>query len=149
MEEDQRLRKRVFIDTNIILSGVFFSGNDSKVLSLMDIDLFTSDLAIEEAKEVIRRKYGAFGNESCKIALEELENAVMDFAGIIQKKYYSDKIHAAKKLIDKEKDSKILAAALTINPDYFITGDSDFFKPEVKKLINVCKTKDVLRELGL
>lgn len=143
------MKKKVFIDTNVLISGTFYLGNESKLLSLMDIDLCASDLVIEEAKGVILRKFELFGVESSKIALEELENSVMDFSEIIQEKDYSHKIKKAKELVNKEKDSKILAAALTIKPDYFITGDSDFFQPKVKELINVCKTNDILRELGL
>ena len=143
------MKKKLFVDTNIILSGIFFPGNESKLLSLMDIELYTSDLAIDEAKEVIRRKFEAFGMESSKIALEEFEHAIMDFKGIIQEKDYFRHLKTAKENIKAEKDSKILAAALTIKPDYFITGDSDFFQARIKRLINVCKTKDALRELGL
>lgn len=143
------MRIKVFVDTNIILSGTFFSGNESKLLSLMAIDLYTSDFAVAEAKEVIRRKFEGFGVESSKIALKELEHSLMDFAGIIQEKGYCHKLEEAIKIISKDKDAKILAAALTVRPDYLITGDSDFFISSIRKIINVCKTKDVLRELGL
>jgi len=143
------LRKKIFVDTNILLSGVFFSGNEAKILSLMDIDLYTSDYVIKEAKEVIRRKFETFGVESCKVALEELEHAVMDFEEIIQEKSYAHNLEMARSLINKPKDVPILAAVLSIKPDYFITGDNHFFTPEVKKIINVCKTRRVLEELGL
>lgn len=37
------MRYRVFIDTNILLSGIFFEGNESKVLDLLEVDLITSE----------------------------------------------------------------------------------------------------------
>lgn len=143
------MKKKVFIDTNILLSGIFFSGNESKLLSLLEIDLITSDLVLEEAREVVRRKFQVFGVESFKVALEELENALMDFTEIIQKKDYIHKFKTARELIDKEKDSRILAAVLAVKPDYFVTGDTDFYTLKIKKILAVCKTREILAALKL
>ncbi len=41
------MRYKVFIDTNILLSGIFFEGNESKILDLVEIDLVTSEDVID------------------------------------------------------------------------------------------------------
>lgn len=50
------MRFKVFIDTNILLSGVFFEGNESKILDLVEIDLVTSEDVVEELRKVVKKK---------------------------------------------------------------------------------------------
>ena len=35
-----------------MISGTFFEGNESKLLSLEDVDLYTSDVVVKELKDV-------------------------------------------------------------------------------------------------
>jgi predicted nucleic acid-binding protein len=53
----------------------------------------------------------------------------------------------AEQLISHKKDVPILAAVLTVRPDYFLTGDLHFFSEKVKKVINVKTTKEFLAEI--
>ena len=46
------MRKKIFVDTNVVISGTFFEGNESKLLSLEDVDLYTSDVVVKELKDV-------------------------------------------------------------------------------------------------
>jgi len=43
-----------------------------------------------------------------------------------------------------KKDVPILVSALKASPDFFITGDKDFNSEEIKKMLNVIKTRDFL-----
>ena len=63
------MRKKVFVDTNVIISGIFFYGNEAKLLSLVDIDLITSDTVTSEVKQVAIRKFDSLRIENKKIAL--------------------------------------------------------------------------------
>ena len=143
------MRKKIFVDTNIIISGIFFSGNEAKLISLEEIDLYTSDVVIEELKDVAISKFRSLKMEDKRLALVEIERSLVDFELIITEKDYRKNILKAKELIRKEKDSRILAAVLTISPDYFVTGDKDFHNPKVKQLVKVRYTKEVLTALGL
>ena len=143
------MRKKIFVDTNIIISGIFFSGNEAKLISLEEIDLYTSDVVIEELKDVAISKFRSLKMEDKRLALVEIERSLVDFELIITEKDYRKNILKAKELIRKEKDSRILAAVLTISPDYFVTGDKDFHNPKVKQLVAVRYTKEVLAELGV
>lgn len=143
------MRKRVFLDANIIISGTFFVGNESRILSLGDIDLMTSDLVVEEVKEVVARKFKSLRVESRRIGLVEVERTFIDFDKIVDESEYSSKIPEAKEIVHKKKDSKILAAVLALKPDYFITGDDDFFIPEVQQRVPVMRTKEFLEKYGI
>jgi predicted nucleic acid-binding protein len=87
--------------------------------------------------------------EDKRIALIEIERSLIDFVSIVEEKEYLKKISEARKLIRKEKDSKILAAALAIKPDYFVTGDKDFHNFKVKQIVQVRHTREVLEDLGI
>ena len=143
------MRKKIFIDANVIISGTFFEGNESKLISLEDVDLYTSDVVIKEVKDVAMRKFKSLKVEDKRIALIEIERSLIDFEVIVKEKDYKRNIGRAKKLIRKEKDSKILAAFLAINPDYFVTGDKDFHNFKIKQLVPVRYTKEVLEDLGV
>jgi len=142
---------KIFIDSNIIISGTFFSGLESILLSTRDIELITAEICKEEVLEVTKRKFKSFGVETLRIALEEVENSFSDIIVIPE----SDYIHNLSKpeclIKDKKKvnDRKVLAAVLTVNPDYFVTGDSDFDTKEIKREINVVTTRAVLERLSV
>jgi len=127
------VKRKVFVDTNVLISGIFFKGNESKLLSMSNIDLITSDVVVEELKEVVRRKLKSFKTENLKIALEEIDLALKDFTKIVKEEEYRRELKRTLKLISNKKDAKILAAALIVKADYLVTGDEDFFIPEVKK----------------
>ena len=141
------MKRKVFVDTNVLISGIFFKGNESKLLSMSNIDLITSDVVVEELKEVVRRKLKSFKTENLKIALEEIDLALKDFTKIVKEEEYRRELKRTLKLISNKKDAKILAAALIVKADYLVTGDEDFFIPEVKKVINIKRTKEVLEDL--
>ena len=143
------MRKKIFIDANVIISGTFFEGNESKLISLEDVDLYTSDVVIEEVKDVAMRKFKSLKMEDKRIALMEIESSLVDFEVIVKEKDYKKNIGKAKKLIRKGKDLKILAAVMTIKPDYFVTGDKDFHNLKIKQLVPVRYTKEVLKDLGV
>ena len=143
------MRKKIFIDANVIISGTFFEGNESKLISLENVDLYTSDVVIEEVKDVAMRKFKSLKMEDKRIALMEIERSLVDLEVIVKEKDYKKSIEKAKKFILKEKDLKILAAVITINPDYFVTGDKDFHNFKIKQLVPVRYTKEVLNDLGV
>jgi predicted nucleic acid-binding protein len=84
VEEDTQLRKKIFVDTNVVISGTFFEGNASKLLSLEDIDLYTSDVVVKELKDVAMRKFASLKMEDKRIALIEIERSLVDFAVIME-----------------------------------------------------------------
>lgn len=140
------MRCRIFLDTNILVSGIFFEGNESFLLDMTGIDLITCEDVEEELHDVTRRKLKYLGERTLEIALLELQRALSDIV-VISESRYKDKIKTAERLIDHKKDARILAAVLEVNPDYFLTGDSHFFTEKVRSAVNVRTTIEFLREI--
>jgi putative PIN family toxin of toxin-antitoxin system len=143
------VKKRVFVDANVLISGIFFKGNESKLLSALNVELITSDTVIKEIYDVARLKFKSLKISTQKIALQEIENALKDISEIIKKEKYISYLPEVEKLVKSEDDRSILAAVLFTKPDYFVTGDKHFYSEAVKKKVKIKKTKEVLKELKI
>ncbi|MFW5898602.1 MAG: putative toxin-antitoxin system toxin component, PIN family [Candidatus Saliniplasma sp.] len=137
---------KVFIDTNIIISGIFFSGLESKILDSRDLRLVTADICREETMEVVKRKFNDLGSKSLDKVLEEVEEALMDIEFIKEEEYRSE-MDFAKKCVRGENDIKVLAAVIAVEPDHFITGDSDFHKEEVEEKVDLITSRELLDKI--
>jgi predicted nucleic acid-binding protein len=140
------MRYRIFLDTNVLISGIFFEGNESVLLDMTGIDLITCEDVVDELHKITRKKLKHFGERSLEIAILELQRALSDIE-IIPRAKYIKKIKMAEQLISHKKDVPILAAVLTVKPDYFLTGDFHFFSEKVKKVVNVKTTKEFFEEI--
>jgi predicted nucleic acid-binding protein len=140
------MKYRVFVDTNILLSGIFFEGNESSILDLIELDLMTSEDAVVELQKVLKKKLKYLKERTFEIALAETEKALADIT-IIPRNKYSHKLKEAESLIRHKKDVPILAAVLYVRPDYFLTGDAHFFNDHIKWIVNVMTAKDFLAKI--
>ena len=140
------MKLRVFVDTNILLSGIFFEGNEAKILDLVEIELLTCEDVVDELRKVVKRKLKYLKERTFEIALSETERALRDIT-IIPRAKYSQKIKEAEGLIVHKKDVPILAAVLYARPDYFLTGDSHFFTGKIKNVARVMTAKDFLDKI--
>ncbi|MCX2818685.1 hypothetical protein EGH25_04885 [Haladaptatus sp. F3-133] len=50
-------RHTVFVDTNILVSGIFFDGPEAELLDTRGIRLVTAEVCKEELKDVSSRKW--------------------------------------------------------------------------------------------
>lgn len=66
---------------------------------------------------------------------------------IIPIKKYRRHISAATELIEDKKDAPILACALAVKPDYFVTGDKDFLTRDIREKVNILSPSEFLRRL--
>ncbi len=140
------MRYNIFVDTNILLSGIFFEGNESKILDLVELDLVTNEDVVDELRKVVKKKLKYLKERTFEIALAETEKALSDIL-IIPKSKYDNKLNEAESLITHKKDIPILAAVLYSKPDYFLTGDTHFFTEKIKSVINVSTVKDFLGKI--
>ena len=130
-------RPDVFIDANILISGLFFEGPESNLLKLGVlglVNLVTCSFVIEEVQEVIRRKFPEAENNFREIT-STLTVLKTEWGG------------EARRLIRDGKDVPVLATALKYQPDYFVTGDEDFYTPEIKKRLNIVRTRQFLQQM--
>lgn len=140
------MKLKVFVDTNILLSGIFFEGNEAKILDLVEVELLTGEDVVDELRTVVKRKLKYLKERTFEIAFSETERALSDIM-IIPRAKYSQKIKEAEGLIVHKKDVLILAAVLYAKPDYFLTGDSHFFTEKIKNIVRVMTAKDFLDKI--
>jgi len=48
------MRYRIFLDTNILISGIFFEGNESKILDMPEVELITCEDVVYELRRNTR-----------------------------------------------------------------------------------------------
>ena len=112
---------RVVLDTNIIISGLNFRGNERLVLELARrgrFELYLSPFILQEAAGVLARKFGWSEERSTQV-LRMLQSTaiVVEPQRILS---VIEKNHA---------DNQILACALEASADYLITGDRRHLLP--------------------
>jgi predicted nucleic acid-binding protein len=140
------MKYKVFVDTNVLLSGIFFEGNESGILDMVELNLITSEDVVNELRKVVRKKLKYLKERTFEIALAEIEKALSDIV-IIPRSKYNHKLKEAEFLIKHKKDIPILAAVLYIKPDYFLTGDGHFFTDNIRSVVNVITAVDFLAKI--
>lgn len=131
------------VDSNVIYSGIVFKGEPSKVLkaiSKRNLQLIVSEDQLEELYRLFKRKSPQhLYLLEAYIALQRTK--------IISTKKYSNEIKVALKLSRDKKDAPLLACALFVKPEYFVTGDKDFHTKEIKEKINIMTPNQFLETI--
>ena len=112
---------RVVLDTNVIVSGLNFPGNERLVLELAlrgRFELYVSTSILEEAAGVLGRKFDWDAERSSR-ALRTLGNA----ATVIYPRRLPEVIEGG------HADNRILECAVEASADYLVTGDRRHLLP--------------------
>ena len=112
---------RVVLDTNVIVSGLNFPGNERLVLELAlrgRFELYVSTFILEEAAGVLGRKFDWDAERSSQ-ALSALGNA----ATVIYPRRLPELIEGG------HADNRILECAVEASADYLVTGDRRHLLP--------------------
>ena len=106
---------RVVLDTNMIVSGLNFPGNERMVLELAlrgRFELFLSWFILGEVAGVLTRKFG-WDQERTVLAISGLQNAAV----IIEPPLLEEVIQGG------HPDNRVLECVVAANADYLVTGD--------------------------
>ncbi|MBU2100157.1 putative toxin-antitoxin system toxin component, PIN family [Candidatus Micrarchaeota archaeon] len=136
---------KVIFDSNILLSGLFFKGNERKLLEkalLKEIQLLIPEHVLIETRNIIERKSKDFGGKEQAMSVLQ---AIINSSKVIPIKEYRDLLPKAKLMIRDKKDSPILAAVLSTKHDFFISGDKDF---RVLKLKTHISSRELLSRIS-
>ena len=112
---------RVVLDSNVIVSGLNFSGNERRVLELAQgahFELYLSTFILREVAGVLRRKF-RWSDER----LAHAERTLREVATIVEPRQVPLAIQG------NHPDNSILACAVEASADYLITGDSRHLLP--------------------
>ena len=112
---------RVVLDTNVIISGLNFTGNERLVLELARrgrFELYLSTFILQETAGVLTRKFG-WSEERTTQVLQILQG----LAVIVEPQRILSVIES------HQADNQILACALEASADYLVTGDRRHLLP--------------------
>lgn len=136
--------ERVFIDTNVLLSGLAFDGKQARVPDRglkHEVLLVLCDRVLLEARSTGIRKFPRI-----LTSLEDfLDEAACEFVSRPEEAL----IERARSVVRDPKDVEILASILASKPDVALTGDKDLLTVEVKALAPVCTCAEYLARLNL
>ena len=132
------------IDTNVLLSGLFFRGNERKVLQMalhQEIALVIPENVVIETLNNIRKKFPEHPELD---GAKDVLRYVLGQSEIIEimkaKRFFEE----AKSNIRHENDAPILAACIYAKPDCLITGDNDFFNLKKPVSFNILTARQFL-----
>jgi putative PIN family toxin of toxin-antitoxin system len=138
-------KPRVFLDTNILISGMVFAGNERKLLEAT-IDrkfvLMLSRDVIDETKEVLRRKFPK------QAVLFPLFLRMVKHEEI-SRRAYKRFVSKYAELIDDEADAPILAATVASKADYLATGDKELLALKKVGDTEIIQTWKLLKKVGI
>ncbi len=112
---------RVVLDTNVIISGLNFSGNERLVLELARrgrFEFYLSNFILQETAGVLTRKFGWSEERSTQV-LQILRGAAV----VVEPQRILSVIES------HQADNQVLACALEASADYLITGDRRHLLP--------------------
>jgi len=136
---------KVFLDTNILVSGMVFAGNERKLLeAIIDgkLELVLSSDVIDEANEVLKKKFPK------QVVLFPLFLRMVKHEEISKRAYRgSEKRYAG--LIGDKADVPILAAAVASKAGYLVTGDKGLLALKKVGETEIIRTWELLKKLGI
>lgn len=132
---------RVVLDTNVVVSGLNFPGNERLVVELAlrgRFELYLSSFILEEVGGVLARKFG-WDEDRVNEARRILERAAV----VIEPQRLPDVIDA------NEADNRILECAAEASADHLVTGDRRHLLPlEEHQGVRILNAPRFLSALG-
>jgi len=107
------------MDSNVLVSGIVFHGNEHRILRLAEdgvIRLVLSDLILFETRRAIRVKFRGLDG-LLDLFLSRLQYELISEDSIMER------LERCRGILRDGKDAHVLASVLLENPDYVITGD--------------------------
>ena len=129
---------RVVIDTNVLISALFWPGKPKQLFNQVrrgKITFLTSEMLLAELKEVLTRVDKPF-----TLSAEESERvlvAIRNLAEIIEP-------HTLVQACRDDADNRILECALDGQADWIVTGDSDLLDLKSFQEIKIAAVADFL-----
>jgi len=114
-------RPRILLDTNILVSGLVFHGNEHMVLKKAEtgsIILVLSDFILLETRVVLGEKFKGYEN-LLDVFLKHI------LYELIPGELIQETLAVLEGKIRDKKDTHVLASVMISDPDYIVTGDRE------------------------
>lgn len=130
---------RVVVDTNIIISSVFWRGSPYEVVLkgvLREYQLVTSTAILDETADRLRNKF-----RFPERGIHRLVDILLTYSHLTEPSSRFD-------VVRDKKDNKILECAFDGKTDYIVTGDTDLLYIKEFKGIKIITAKEFLDEIS-
>lgn len=130
---------RVVIDTNVLISGIFWTGKPKQVLNSARqklIDAVTSKVLMNELEEILTREDKPF--RLTKTEVNRVVKEILSFGTLI-------KPTSTISICQDDDDNRVLECAVSGNAEYIITGDPHLLKLKSYKNIKIVKPTEFLK----
>jgi putative PIN family toxin of toxin-antitoxin system len=130
---------KIVIDTNVLISAIFWTGNPKQLLNKVrrgEATFLISEDLLNEFKEVLMRKDKPF-----KLSLEEAERVVTEMRGIAQIVHPNSQVVVCK----DERDNEVLECDIDGRAEYVISGDLHLLGLKSFKGVKIISVTDFLR----
>ena len=132
---------RVIIDTNVLISGIFWSGKPKFLLNKArrgEITSVTSEILLNEMKEILTGEDKPF-----RLSVSEANRIVSSIRDISDVILPKSKVSVCR----DEDDNRVLECALDGNAEYIVTGDTDLLDLREYQGIYILNVADFLRTI--
>ncbi|MFQ5864486.1 MAG: putative toxin-antitoxin system toxin component, PIN family [bacterium] len=129
--------KKIVLDTNTIISALFWRGNPRKILDLVKAGYYTLLSSAEIERELIRvLGYPKFG-----LTPQEILPIIIDYSTYAKKMKVTSTISIIKK---DPTDNIFLACAIDGKADYIVSGDHHLLELQTFRKIPIVTPKNFL-----
>lgn len=137
---------KLFVDTNTLVSGVLYSGNERVLLELGRLglcELVTNDYVWSEVRDVLSRRHLALSPPEQRGALAFLAHCV-----IIVPDPSAISVKAARGRLNDEKDLPVLLGFEETGCDILVTGDRRFRGQVPQAITTKVALRKILEKVG-
>ena len=128
---------KIVVDTNILVSAIFFDGLPEKLIDLIlsgAVTIVLSEDMLQEYKSTIRKMFGKLTKSGLRFSLAPL----LEYSVKVKPK---SKI----KICRDSDDDKFIVCAVDGDCEYIITGDNDLLSLDSYKNVNIVTVRDFLK----
>lgn len=140
---------RLLVDTNIVISGIFFHGNENVLTEAIirgDVRAVVPEYVYAEVETVIARDFSTHrALQQARIALVALLAKV---EWLSESEAQSHEEHA-RRLVRDPKDVQVVAAAFASGIDILVSGDDDLHELTGEVPFEVLRTREALARLRI
>jgi putative PIN family toxin of toxin-antitoxin system len=133
---------KVVADTNVIVSALFWRGNESKIIDLVEkgkIKLFTSVALLDELKKVLGHERFGLGGKT----VDDNVKYILTISEISSPK------RRLKIVREDPADDKVLECALEGKVRYIVSGDRHLLRLRKFRGIRIIRAKELLSILNV
>ena len=132
---------RIFLDTNTIVSGLLFDGNEALLLHMgltRLCDLVTSDYVVDEVKRTLRKEEFNLTTDEQAFLLSYLHSCVRTYPSPS-----SSEVRKRARILEDQRDIPVVASYEMLRCDFLATGDIEI----LVKVKGAKRIKELLKML--